>query len=49
MRKKLELNKLNSEIDNLNREKENLNQIISKLNKYMVLSQEEREYIQLIW
>lgn len=27
-------------------EKENLNQIISKLNKYMVLSQEEREYIQ---
>lgn len=27
-------------------EKENLNQIILKLNKYMVLSQEEREYIQ---
>ena len=27
-------------------EKENLNQIISKLNQYMVLSQEEREYIQ---
>ena len=27
-------------------EKENLNEIISKLNKYMVLSQEEREYIQ---
>ncbi len=27
-------------------EKEKLNQIISKLNKYMVLSQEEREYIQ---
>ena len=27
-------------------EKENLNQIISKLNKYIVLSQEEREYIQ---
>ena len=26
-------------------EKENLNQIISKLNKYMMLSQEEREYI----
>ena len=27
-------------------EKENLNEIISKLNKYIVLSQEEREYIQ---
>ena len=27
-------------------EKENLNEIILKLNKYMVLSQEEREYIQ---
>ena len=27
-------------------EKENLNEIISKLNKYKVLSQEEREYIQ---
>ena len=27
-------------------EKENLNEIISKLNKYMVLSQEERDYIQ---
>ncbi len=27
-------------------EKKNLNEIISKLNKYMALSQEEREYIQ---
>lgn len=27
-------------------EKESLNEIISKLNKYMVLSQEERDYIQ---
>lgn len=27
-------------------DKENLNKIILKLNKYMVLSQEEREYIQ---
>ncbi|WP_195988838.1 hypothetical protein [Clostridium sp. D53t1_180928_C8] len=27
-------------------EKENLNEIISKLNKYIVLSQEEREYVQ---